>query len=594
MLRTQVLNKQKLIVRLFTSYFILVLLAMALIIMFASNAMQNFYFEQSVSNLQARAMLVDEILKNVNDLNSKSLQELCQRLGSGTGTRITLIALNGQVLADSHEDPGNMDLHNDRPEIIQALQGMEGVSQRSSYTLEEEHLYYATMSSNSKNQWVIRVSFPTLELKSTLYELKFNILIGGLIILILLGALNWYLSRQILKPIQVMESGALRFARGKLKMKIPESNIKELGSLAQSLNLMAEQIFDRIRVITQQKNEQIAILSSMTEGVLALGPNGELLSCNRAAAGMFGLQPNSILGRPLHEVIRHTALIDFANEVLTDRKNSKTHISLFSPEERTLNVIGSRMPAKRGAPGGAVLVFTDLTQIQKLESVRREFVANVSHELKTPITSIQGYVETLQDGAIHDSEDTTRFLEIISKHANRLGQIVDDLLELSRIEEMSENNYKHLTLQSLNHIIESSLDQYSPQAKSKSISLETQCVDNLQLQLNAKLFSHALGNLLDNAIKYSESNTVILVSSKLERDKIVLEIKDQGQGIEAQHLTRIFERFYRVDKGRSRDVGGTGLGLSIVKHIARIHNAELEVESTAGQGSTFRFIFPVS
>ena len=588
------MNKQKLIVRLFSSYFVLVLLAMALIILFASNTIEDFYLKQSVNNLKARAILIDKILATDDALSPESLQGFCQGLGKETDTRITLITPGGKVLADSHEDPVKMDLHNDRPEIIQAIQGKEGVSQRSSYTLEKEHLYYARMSSNIDNKIVIRVSFPTVELKAALHILKVNLFLGGLIITLLLGILNWYLSRQILKPIQVMESGARRFARGKLEMKIPESSIKELGNLAHSLNLMAEQIFERIRVITQQKNEQIAILSSMTEGVLALGPGGELLSCNRAAAAMFGLQPNSILGRPIHEVIRHTALIDFANEVLTDRKNSKTHISIFSPEERTLNVIGSRMPAKKGAIGGAVLVFTDLTQIQRLEGVRREFVANVSHELKTPITSIQGYVETLQEGAIEDAENAPRFLEIISKHANRLGQIVDDLLELSRIEEMSEGNHQHLTLQSLNKIIESSLDQYRPQAQSKSIAIVTELAASMQLPLNAKLFSHALGNLLDNAIKYSESNTTIHVTSKQGKGKIVLEIRDQGHGIEAQHLTRIFERFYRVDKGRSRDVGGTGLGLSIVKHIARIHNAELEVESTAGKGSTFRMIFPVS
>ena len=585
------MNKQKLIVRLFSSYFVLVLLAMTLIIMFASNAMEDFYFNQSVNNLKARAILIDKILTNNDTISPQSLQTFCQNLGKETGSRITLITPKGKVLADSHEDPAKMDLHNDRPEIIEAIQGKDGISQRSSYTLEEEHLYYARMSSNNDRKMVIRVSFPTLELKSALRVLRDNLLLGGLIITLLLGAVNWYLSRQILKPIQIMEAGALRFARGKLKMKIPESNIKELGNLAQSLNLMADQIFDRIRVITQQKNEQVAILSSMTEGVLALGPKGELLSCNRAAAAMFGLQPNSILGRPLHEVIRHTALIDFANEVLTDRKNSKIQLSLFSPEERTLNVIGSRMPAKKGAVGGAVLVFTDLTQIQKLESVRREFVANVSHELKTPITSIQGYVETLQEGAIQDTENASRFLEIISKHASRLGQIVDDLLELSRIEEMSEGNHKHLTLQSLNKLIETSLDQYRSLAQSKSILIETELVDHLQLGLNAKLFSHALSNLLDNAIKYSKSNTTIHVSSRLEQDKIVLEIRDQGHGIEAQHLSRIFERFYRVDKGRSRDVGGTGLGLSIVKHIIRIHHASIEVESEIGVGTTFRIIF---
>lgn len=588
------MKQQKLIVRLFSSYFVLILLAMTLLIIFASEAIEDFYFEQNINDLEARAILVDEILRDHESSNSQSLQKLCQRLGKETATRITLVIPSGQVLADSDEDPGNMDLHNDRPEIIQALQTGEGVSRRTSYTLEEEHLYYARMGSRTDHSMIIRVSFSTLALKSALRDLKFNLLLGGLIISVLLGLLNWHLSRQILKPIQIMESGARRFARGKLKMKVPESNIKELGSLAHSLNLMAENIYDRIRVITQQKNEQMAILSSMSEGVLALGPDGAILSSNRAAATMFGLQPNSIVGRPFHEVIRHTQLIDFVTLVLQEKKSSQCDISIYEPEERTVNVIGNRMPAKKGAIGGAVLVFTDLTQIQKLEGVRREFVANVSHELKTPITSIQGYVETLQDGAINDKENALRFLEIIAKHAVRLGQIVDDLLELSRIEEISGDAEQYLKLVSLNDLVESTLAPFSTQAENRSIALDVELDKNIELQLNAKLFSHALGNLLDNAIKYSESNTTIKILGHKREDGFVLEIRDQGQGIEEGHLNRIFERFYRVDRGRSRDVGGTGLGLSIVKHIARIHKAKLEVESKTGAGSTFRLIFPVS
>jgi len=586
------LQQQKLIVRLFSSYFVLVLLALTLTILFASKAIEDFYFEENVNNLQARAILVDEILRHQDSMNPKSLQHLCERLGKETATRITLVIPSGQVLADSDENPKNMDLHHDRPEIIQALQSGEGVGRRSSYTLNEEHLYYARMSAYADSSLIIRVSFPTLALKSAMSDLNYNLLLGGIIISILLGLLNWYLSGQILKPIQIMESGARRFSRGKLKMKVPESNIKELGSLAKSLNLMAENIYDRIRVITQQKNEQMAILSSMSEGVIALSPDGAILSSNRAAVTMFGVHPNSIVGRPFHEVIRHTELIDFVTLVLKEKKSSQCNISIYEPQELTLNVIGNRMPAKKGAIGGAVLVFTDLTQIQKLEGVRREFVANVSHELKTPITSIQGYVETLQDGAIDDKENAHRFLDIIAKHSARLGQIVDDLLELSRIEEIPGGEEQYLKLTPLNDLIESTLVPFTPLAANRSITLKVELDENLELLLNAKLFSHALGNLLDNAIKYSGSNTTIEILGRKREDEVVLEIKDQGRGIEEKHLDRIFERFYRVDKGRSREVGGTGLGLSIVKHITRIHHATLEVESKIGEGSTFRFIFP--
>lgn len=588
------MKDQKLTTRLFLSYLAVVLLTTSLIILFATRSSENFYFEQSVNNLEARAILIDEILESRGALAPDSLQSLCQHLGDEIQTRITLIEPTGLVLADSDEDPVNMDSHHDRPEIIQALQGRDGVSRRSSYTLEEEHLYFARKSTAPQHPLVIRVSFPTFALKSALQALKINLLLGGILVLTLLAILNFYLSRQILKPIQVMEAGAQRFARGKLKMKVPESNIRELGSLAKSLNLMAEEIYERIRTITQQKNEQMAILSSMTEGVIALNPDGEILSCNRAAAEMFGLHPKSIKGRPLHEVIRHTELIDFLSQVLRSKKSQECDISIFEPEERLLSVIGSRMPAKKGAIGGAVLVLTDLTQINRLEGVRRQFVANVSHELKTPITSIQGYVETLQDGAINDGENAQRFLEIISKHASRLGQIVDDLLELSRIEEIQGEEKQYLETLDLNQLIEGTINQFAHMAEEGSISLKMDLEEHVMLLLNGKLFSHALGNLLDNAIKYSESETTILVRTHTQKKKLFLEIQDSGQGIEDQHLSRIFERFYRVDKGRSREVGGTGLGLSIVKHIARIHHAEVEVDSIQGEGSTFRLIFPLA
>lgn len=581
------------VVRLFLSYLAVVVLAISLVILLATEAIEEFYFQENESNLEARAILVNEILESNGTMDPDSLQHLCRQIGDQIDTRITLINTDGLVLADSDEDPTKMDLHHDRPEVMRALSDGEGVDRRSSFTLEEEHLYYARMHSDPENKMVIRVSFPILALESALRNIKSNLLFGGLIIVILLGILNWYLSRQILKPIQIMEAGAKRFALGKLKMKVPVSNIRELGSLAKSLNQMAEQIYDRIRVVTQQKNEQMAILSSMTEGVIALNPGGEVLSCNRAAASIFGLQPKSIKGRPLHEVIRQPELIDFIGEVLKSKKSHECNISIFEPEERTLNVIGSRMPAKKGAIGGAVLVVTDLTQIKRLEGVRREFVANVSHELKTPITSIQGYVETLQDGALNEKDNAQRFLEIISKHANRLGQIVDDLLELSRIEEIQDGEKQFLEPAELNPLIDATLNQFLGAAERRSIKLDIDLKPNVALNLNEKLFSHALGNLLDNAIKYSDNGTTIFIRTFSKKKNLIVEVQDSGQGIEDQHLSRIFERFYRVDKGRSREVGGTGLGLSIVKHIARIHKAEIDVASTPGGGSTFRLIFPI-
>ena len=587
------MKKQTLIARLFSSYVLLALAAVLLMLIFASAAIESFYFEESINNLQARAILISEIFAKTRDMQTDRLDSLCKDLGHEIGTRITVIDQKGIVLADSDEDPAVMDLHGDRPEVVQAMETGEGVSRRSSYTLEEEHLYYARKATWSDAEIILRVSYPTVALNTALSKIEYNFAWSGLSIILLIALVNWYLSRQIIKPIKVMETGAQRFARGKLKLKVPVSNISELGNLADSLNIMADQIFERIRTITQQKNEQIAILSSMTEGVIAVDPDSRILSMNRAAESMFGIRMNQVTGRHFYEVIRHIELIDLVNRTLENKASQETRIEVFEPAERLLNVVGSRMPRKKGALGGAVIVFTDLTRIQKLEGVRREFVANVSHELKTPITSIQGYVETLQEGALKDPEHAEKFLNIIAKHARRLGQIVDDLLELSRIEEMEEGLDPSFKLQSFAELIESSVQNYQTAARERSITFKREIDTDIKLPLNAKLMSHALANLIDNAIKYSESGTEITLRCKRQESQVVLELCDQGPGIDRNHLDRIFERFYRVDKGRSRDVGGTGLGLSIVKHIVRIHGAKIEVESALGEGSTFRIIFPV-
>ncbi len=586
------MKKHKLVVRLFSLYILLTAAAILLIVVFASQAVERFYFSQKIEDMRVRSILVEQTLLQSGAAGSASLQQRSTDLGSTTYTRITIIDMAGQVLADSQEDPATMDLHNDRPEFIKAVSSGEGHDERWSYTLEQDYLYYARLSKLGTRQVVVRVSLPTLDLHTALQSIKMQISFIAVLVILLIAALNWYVSRIITRPIQVMETGARRFARGKFKSKLPESDIFELGSLARSLNHMADQIYDRIRVVTQQKNEQIAILTSMTEGVLALDANGRLLAVNRSAALMFGLKPIQAKGRPIHEIIRHVGLNDFVTAVFEHKKRQECRITVFQPEERILNVIGSRMPSKKGASGGAVIVLTDLTRIQKLEGVRREFVANVSHELKTPITAIQGYVETLQDGAMQDPKHAKRFLEIIAKHSDRLGQIVDDLLELSRIEELSmgdeDANFENIMISDL---MAATIQNCQVAADLKTIKIHQEVEWDGQVLVNPKLMAHALGNLLDNAIKYSEAASQIVIRCRSEKKRGIIEIIDRGPGIEAEQLPRIFERFYRIDKGRSRDVGGTGLGLAIVKYIVRIHGGEVDVQSTPGEGSVFRITF---
>ena len=585
------MKNQRFITKLFISYIGLAVGVILLIILFASGAIKDFYVEQRTEDLRIRSQLMEVILHNVDLQNGPELQQVCSKIGESTDTRITVIGMDGKVLADSEEDPATMDLHNDRPEIIQAMETGEGISERFSFTLDQDYLYYAKRIDLTDSRYILRTSFSTINLDRALNSIQREIQLIGAILLILTALVNWYIARSITKPIQVMESGARRFAKGKLKAKIPEFHVPEFDSLGNSLNEMAEDIYSRIRTITQQKNEQLTILSSMSEGVIALSKEMEILSINKSAAQMFGVKAKKCAGRKLHEVIRYSDLNDFIELLFSGDKIRRSKLSLTSPEERILNIVGSRMPSRKNEPAGAVIVLTDLTQMMKLEGIRRDFVANVSHELKTPITSIQGYVETLQEGAIRDPVDAEKFLNIVSKHADRLGQIIDDLLQLSRVEESVEFDDQSFKNCLVSKLFEDALLDLEPLIDQTQTRVIVDVDEELPVNANRKMMVHALKNLIENAIKYSDVGSEVKLEGSSKGKKVIIEIRDWGIGIEQSQLDRIFERFYRVDKGRSREVGGTGLGLSLVKHIARIHKADLEVDSTHGEGSVFRLIF---
>lgn len=585
------MRKQRFISKLFISYISLAIGAILLIIAFSSEAINDFYLEQRVEDLRIRSELTEVILQSTDMKDHHSVQQICEDIGASTETRITIIRFDGKVIADSDEDPVEMDLHHDRPEIKSAIEDGEGVSQRHSFTLDQDYLYYAKQIQVEGEGLVLRTSFSTINLDQALTSIQNEIKSIGAILIVLTILVNWYISRLITRPIEVMEAGAKRFAKGKLKAQLAEPNIVELASLSSSLNEMAEQIYTRIRVITEQKNEQMTILSSMSEGVIALSPEGDILSINKMASKMFGIKPKKCTGRKLHEVIRHSDLNEFIDLLFSGTETKRSRLSLSYPEERILNIVGNRMPAKKNESAGAVIVLTDLTQILKLEGIRQDFVANVSHELKTPVTSIQGYVETLQDGALKDPQSAEKFLGIIAKHSERLGLIIDELLQLSRLEELIDEADPEVENCSVSDLFGSVIQDLDPIITQGGIKIDQEIEADLTIQANSKMILNAITNLIENALKYSDNGSLIRLKAFSKGKKVILEVEDQGIGIQPEHLDRIFERFYRVDRGRSREVGGTGLGLSLAKHIARIHHATLEVDSVYGEGSTFRIIF---
>jgi len=417
---------------------------------------------------------------------------------------------------------------------------------------------------------------------------------GILFITVLVAFLSLAATRRITMPIEDLKRGAERFARGELvaRLRMPES--QEMGQLADAMNTMAAQLEDRIRAVERQRNELEAVFGSMVEGVIAVDTQERVISINAAAAALFDISRARALGRDLREVIRNADLHQFVGQTLRSAGPAEADITLHQQGEQQVRLHGAPLSDTSRRNIGCVVVLHDVTALNRLENARRDFVANVSHELKTPITSIKGYVETLLDGALEDPDSARRFLATIGKQADRLHTLIEDLLKLSRIEQEVGKNEIELRNGPLLEIMEGAIQACGVMALAKDIRIHFQCAGPFWARLNPALLQTAVENLLDNAIKYSQSGSDIFVDVAREGNTISIRVRDEGCGIDRQHLTRIFERFYRVDKARSRKLGGTGLGLAIVKHVVRVHGGQTTVESSPQKGSMFTIQLPAS
>ena len=408
-------------------------------------------------------------------------------------------------------------------------------------------------------------------------------------------AAGYALAHRVTRPIDELRAAAARLAGGDTTTAVPATEVAELADLATALSRLRAQLVERGLTIGRQGTQQEAVLGSMIEGVLAVDARQRLLGINRAAADLLDVDPDESAGRLLIDVIRNPDLRRFALTAIDCRAPVEDDLVLHGPRDRTIRLRGTALRDASGE-GGAVIVLNDVTEMKRLEHVRRDFVANVSHELKTPIASIKGFVETLLDGAMDDPADTSRFLGIVARQADRLAAIVDDLLALSRIEQSEGAGNLPVETVPVASILTAVTLDCGPRAADRSIRLEVDCPANLAATLNAALVEQAVINLVDNALKYSESGKTVWLSAAASEPpgprELVLRVRDEGCGIEPIHLPRLFERFYRVDKARSRNLGGTGLGLSIVKHIVQAHTGAVSVDSEPGVGTTFTIRLP--
>lgn len=419
------------------------------------------------------------------------------------------------------------------------------------------------------------------------------ILLEAAIIAFIFVAMSLFLITIVNNSFEKLKKGASEFASGRLNYKISRSGLKEADEIAEIINKTMENIDEKISHIVQQSSEVEIILSNLAEGVIAVDKNGRIIKFNHAASKFTGIDPSDAQNKKIHQVIKNSELDSIILKALSAKDHIKEEIILENQgKEYVIRAYSTYLQDSQGSNIGALIVLNDITQLKKLENIRRDFIANVSHELKTPITSIKGYAETLTDGALENKEDAEKFTGIILNQANRLNSIIEDLLSLSRLEQDSQEGDLNLEESKVLDMIESAVQLCKVNAESKNINILFSCPEDITAMVNLSLMEQAVINLIDNAVKYSHENTQVQVKASAFNNEVMIKVVDQGQGISAEHLPRIFERFYRVDKARSRKLGGTGLGLSIVKHIAQIHGGYTTVESCVGKGSTFEIHIP--
>jgi two-component system, OmpR family, phosphate regulon sensor histidine kinase PhoR len=587
-------RKKSLLRHLFSSYLFITLLSLVAVGWYASASLEHFLQKRIESDLQTRALLfANQITERLDPLDERSIDRLCKTVGPSAATRITVILPTGRVVGDSEQDPSKMDPHGDRPEIIEALKGGVGVSSRYSPTMKKRLLYVAVpLKGDSEVAAVVRTSISDDTLDEALEKVRVEMALGGLVIAGLAVLLSFLVSNRIRRPISEIRRGAELFSGGKFDFEMPASNVEEISSLSESMNQMASGLRQRINTITQQRNELEGVLSSMMEGVIGVDLEERIIGMNRAAARILGCDTALVQGRSIQEVLRYSELQRFVKEALSLDGPVEKDMVLYLEGERVLRGLGTPLRDGEGRRKGALIVLNDVTRLRKLENIRRDFVANVSHEIKTPITAIKGFVETLKDGAAEKPEDVERFLSIIQKHVERLEAIVEDLLSLSRIEKEAEREEIVLETHGIREILAGAVQVCDVKASAKDLAFEIACPETLSATINPRLLEQALVNLLDNAIKYSEPGQTVTLEGLEQNKEVLIRVRDKGCGIERRHLDRLFERFYRVDQARSRKLGGTGLGLAIVKHIMQAHHGRVSVESKPGAGSTFTLHLP--
>jgi two-component system phosphate regulon sensor histidine kinase PhoR len=581
--------------KLILSYCFVILISFGFIAFFLDKNLEENSLQEIKSSLINQAYLIESQISkaNLKNENTPELETLVKALSSKIKARLTIVDNKGKVLAESEKsevDVLRMPSHADRPEIKAALAGGIGEEIRYSSTLKIDMLYIALpIWDNNEIMGAVRLALPLVSVQRTLSTVRKAIFLSLFFALGLAFVLGSLLTRSIIKPIDKIIHISRKFSSGNFSHKILLDSRDEIQELGDTLNRMADSLEDKIKKV-EIKNQQLkAILESMVEGIIVTDKSGHIISLNPTVEKIFSILKQDAEGKLFLEIIRNNDIADIINYVLKNSKFKSCEISLVWPVQRIFEINATPI-FEKDSISGCLLVIHDITEIRRLETMRRDFVANVSHELKTPLTSIKGFVETLLEGALEDKENSRHFLQIIQSHANRLDNLVNDLLDLSHLESQEIKLEKEKV--NLKALTDDILASFRSQFKKRAIQVTSDLSKGVFIIANKDKIDQVLTNLIDNAIKFNHEKGSIKIYSQDLDDKIKIFVEDSGIGIPEKDIPRIFERFYRVDKARSRELGGTGLGLSIVKHIVELHGGSVGVESTEGLGSKFYFYLP--
>ena len=585
----------RLLWRVYAGYVVIIVLLTLIISVLIGRQVSDNSSREIHQSLTVLSELLAEIARQGLLQSDATLQETIVKLGDKTDSRFTVIADNGLVVADSRESPTNMDNHSRRPEIIEARESGFSITSRFSETLQQHMIYRAVrVTLDDQNIGFVRISLPLKSVDEKLAQLRSAAFLGASIAGFAALILGFYFAKRFSDPLINMTEAAEAISRGDYDRRISIRHQDELGTLAQSFNRMAKSSAERMMEITADRNRLAKIFSSMVEGIISVDQHQKIVQINQTAAALLDLSVQDSLNKPISDVLRNPEIISSLPKAIETQESVKSQLRKpFRERDLVVDVSVVSLRDEDGHGAGAVIVLHDVSEVDRLAMIRRDFVANASHELKTPITAIRGLTETILDDEQMPTTIRTSFINKISVQSLRLSSLVSDLITISRLEsDLGAGHHQRLDFA---EIIQRSVAELRPVCLEKKLHLHmNKSGENFEVSGDSQELKQLADNLLDNAIKYTPEGGDISITIKAYQSTIEFSVNDTGIGISPSYQQRIFERFYRVDKARSRELGGTGLGLSIVKNIVEQHSGLVSVQSQPGKGSTFTVSLPLA